>query len=119
MEGHGNYNNAIAVWLRSEITDVLAPMDWQLEVPTVTVVRQDRKPLTRQLVESLSEFNRRVGRSRGWSMEGGGNHLDMIKRAVFEDFCREFSEKKKAAGDAAFGEFAWWANLGEGYREPE
>lgn len=52
-------------------------------------------------------------------MEGGGNHLDMIKRAVFEDFCREFSEKKKAAGDAAFGEFAWWANLGEGYREPE
>lgn len=27
MEGHGNYNNAIAVWLRSEITDVLAPME--------------------------------------------------------------------------------------------
>jgi hypothetical protein len=85
----------------------------------VTVVRQDRKPLTRQLVEALSEFNRRICDSYDWKDFGGGDYMDMMKRAVFEDFCRTFSEKKQAEGDASFAEYGWWANLGEGCRQNE
>ncbi|KAG8696866.1 hypothetical protein FRC11_000421 [Ceratobasidium sp. 423] len=95
-------------------------MDWQVDLPTVTVARQDRKPLTPQLVEALSEFNRRVCDSYDDMLEyGGSDYKDMIKLAVFEDFCREFSKKKVEQGDISFDKPAWWANRGEGYQSSD
>ncbi|KAH7334312.1 hypothetical protein B0J17DRAFT_672892 [Rhizoctonia solani] len=116
----GQANNAMALWLCVEMENLFAPIDWQLEVPTVTVARQDHKPLTPQVVEALSEFNRRVCTAYEFMTEGiGGDYMDMIKKTVFEDFCREFSKKKAKQGDTSFDKFAWWANLGEGYQSPD
>lgn len=124
-----------SVYLREHDANNDSSPSWQLDVSTVshfgilwhlimscvcaqvTVVREDRKPLTPQMVEALSEFNHRICDSYEWKNTGGGNHMDMMKRAVFEDFCRDFSKRKVAEGDDSFGVFGWWANLGEGYRD--
>ncbi|EUC55442.1 MYND finger protein [Rhizoctonia solani AG-3 Rhs1AP] len=116
----GPANNAMALWLRVEMHNLFAPMDWQLDLSTVTVARQDHKPLTPQVVEALSEFNRRVCTAYEFMTEGiGGDYMEMIKKTVFEDFCREFSKKKAEQGDTSFNKFAWWANLGQGYQSPD
>ncbi|KAI0357079.1 hypothetical protein OH77DRAFT_127127 [Trametes cingulata] len=51
-------NNQPAVYLRIEPHDGFAPMHWQLYGPgTCIVVRQDRKPLTKEAIEIVYNFH--------------------------------------------------------------
>ncbi|KAF5390835.1 hypothetical protein D9757_004452 [Collybiopsis confluens] len=98
-------SNEIAVKLRIEDTaNALAPMDWQLDVPECVVMREDREPLTMQLLETIYSFNKYLLSypiiDKGWAPWQG-----LLNPSVWQYYAMKYYEEQKAEGRPGFSYF--------------
>ncbi|KIK56579.1 hypothetical protein GYMLUDRAFT_263530 [Collybiopsis luxurians FD-317 M1] len=98
------WTNEIAVKLRIEASNAFAPLDWQLDLGECIVVREDRKPLTMALLETIYKFisdlfNYPI-REAGWAPWTG-----LLNPSVWQKFGIKYYEEQKSAGRQGFGYF--------------
>lgn len=102
-----NLKNQPAVYLRIEADTGLAPMHWVLDDPgPVIVVRQDRKPLTLQVMETILEFHKSLINGFGYpESDGWAPTHQYITKASFQFFSRSYYQQQDEKGRPGFDAF--------------
>ncbi|KAJ3755224.1 putative zf-MYND domain-containing protein [Lentinula raphanica] len=96
--------NEIVVKLRVEATDGFAPDTW-LQMPgECLVIREDRKPLTREMLETVYGFMRHL-MSYPILDEGWASWQGLLNPSVWQMYAKKYYEDQKAAGRQGFGCF--------------
>ncbi|KAF5390834.1 hypothetical protein D9757_004451 [Collybiopsis confluens] len=96
--------NEIAVKLRINATDGFAPTSWQLGPGECIVVREDRKPLTMQLLEAIYRFNRHL-MSYPIVDEGWASWHGLLNPSVWQYYAMQYYEKQSAQKRPGFNYF--------------
>ncbi|KAJ7221290.1 ectomycorrhiza-upregulated zf-MYND domain-containing protein [Mycena pura] len=97
--------NQPAVYLRIEVGNGLAPVDWQtLDPDTCIVVRRDCKPLTREAMEACYAFHSMLLHDvYGYpEYDGWTPFRENITRAAFQLFYRKYYEDQNELGRKQF-----------------
>ncbi|KAJ6617068.1 ectomycorrhiza-upregulated zf-MYND domain-containing protein [Mycena sp. CBHHK59/15] len=103
--------NQTAVYLRIGVDDCLAPLKWQmLGAGTCFVMRKDRKPLTRETIETIWAFHSKIISSnavpggQGWAPIRG-----VMNPATFQLFSQDYWKQQSEKNTPGF--FPLWKPL--------
>ncbi|KAJ4473009.1 putative zf-MYND domain-containing protein [Lentinula aciculospora] len=100
-EAHTTGLNEIAVKLRVEATDGFAPDMWLYKPGECLVIREDRKPLTRELLEAVYSFISHLMSypilDQGWSSWHG-----LLNPSVWQMYAKKYYEDQENAGRPGF-----------------
>ncbi|KAF9073594.1 hypothetical protein BDP27DRAFT_1360207 [Rhodocollybia butyracea] len=97
--------NEIAVKLRIEASDAFAPLPWQMaDHRECTVIRKDRKPLTKELLETIYKFHKKILSypllDKGWAPWQG-----LLNPSVWQMFAMEYYLEQNKTGRVGFDWF--------------
>ncbi|KAJ3800533.1 putative zf-MYND domain-containing protein [Lentinula aff. detonsa] len=96
--------NEIAVKLRVEATDGFAPDVWENQPGECLVIREDRKPLTQELLETVYSFISHLMSypilDEGWAPWNG-----LLNPSVWQMYAKEYYEEQEVNGRQNFGRF--------------
>ncbi|KAH7913609.1 hypothetical protein BJ138DRAFT_1145620 [Hygrophoropsis aurantiaca] len=84
--GNARLDNQIATYLMIEPADGLADRQWQSCAGTVTVMRQDGKPLTAEAMQTMWEYAGNLLRS----FNIGPSFAEHVSPTDFVNFCRRY-----------------------------
>ncbi|KAJ3862781.1 putative zf-MYND domain-containing protein [Lentinula novae-zelandiae] len=98
---HATGLNEVAVKLRVEATDGFAPDMWLHKPGECLVVRKDRKPLTRELLEALYRFISSL-MSYPISDKGWASWHGLLNPSVWQMFAKKYYEDQENAGREGF-----------------
>ncbi|KAF7316395.1 MYND-type domain-containing protein [Mycena indigotica] len=98
MERTARLDNQRATYLMINPVDGFAPPEWQMCVGTVTVMRQDGKPLTRESIETIWMYHDHLLDLFG---EGAPPYSQMT-RQKFEKYCERYKEERLLNGYTSF-----------------
>lgn len=73
-----------------ELADGFAPPQWQQDVGTVTVIRADHKPLTKQEIETIWMYQDRVLDYFG---DGPARAYPQMTKEKFRAFCEQYKRE--------------------------
>ncbi|THH18659.1 hypothetical protein EW146_g2376 [Bondarzewia mesenterica] len=96
MERTAAMDNQIATYLMIDVDSGFAPMSWQQAVGTVTVMRQDHRPLTPQAIETMWMYNSHLLDNFGEAEDF--NPREDITPADFREFCEDYKEEVNGYG---------------------
>ncbi|KAJ7481653.1 hypothetical protein FB451DRAFT_133796 [Mycena latifolia] len=88
MDRDPGLDNQRATFLMIDPESGFAPPEWQMCVGSVTVMRQDGKPLTRQSIETIWMYHNRLLDLFG----DGATPRRMMTREGFINYCRNYKE---------------------------
>ncbi|KAA1471149.1 hypothetical protein DENSPDRAFT_837077 [Dentipellis sp. KUC8613] len=98
IERSSGLDNQIVTYLMIQPHNGLADMMWQLNVGTVTVVRQDRKPLTLEAIEALWQFcSSIISDSDGLQVP-----TERMTPEGFGEFCQKYKQRMIRDGKTRF-----------------
>ncbi|TFK53481.1 ectomycorrhiza-upregulated zf-MYND domain-containing protein [Heliocybe sulcata] len=102
-------NNQATVYLRIEPENGLAPLHWQMNGPgTCIVVRQDRRPLTRQAIEAMWQFTAKLIDGFGYARDsdcGWAPVQSVMTPASWQIFSRDYYQQQREKGRVGFDKF--------------
>ncbi|TEB28780.1 hypothetical protein FA13DRAFT_1735305 [Coprinellus micaceus] len=92
-------DNQITTYLMIEPFNGLAPLQWQQDIGTVTVIRADHKPLTTQEIETVWMYIDQILDTFG---DSDSQARAQMTKPKFRQFCERYKEQEIANGRGEF-----------------